>query len=243
MPDLIGLVLIVGLAFTVEAAAGFGATLIAVTLAAQRMPVAQVLAVFVPVNVLLSAFLVVRYRHSVDRPLLVGSILPWMGVGFLGGLGLFRLGSPTWLKGAFGVFVVVLSLVELLRRGSPAPLSIGARRGVLVAAGLVHGLFATGGPLVVWVVGREAGDKTRFRATLGAVWLCFGVGLVISYLVAGTVNATTLGTSAVLLLPLVGGLVLGEWLHHRVPPAPFRTGVFVLLLGAGLVLVRGALVG
>ena len=243
MPDLIGLVLIVGLAFTVEAAAGFGATLIAVTLAAQQSPVADVLAVFLPVNLLLSAWLVVRYHRAVDRGLLFRSILPWMGAGFLGGLALFRLGDPAWLKRSFGGFVVVLSLVELARRGTPPPLSVWARRAILVGAGVVHGLFATGGPLVVWVVGREGGGKAQFRATLAAVWLCFGVGLVGSYVVSGTVTATTLGTSAVLLLPLVGGLLLGEWLHLRVPPAPFRAAVFVLLLGAGMVLVRGTLAG
>lgn len=241
MSDLLWLGGVVALAFTVEATAGFGATLITVTLAAQRVPVDRVLAVFVPVNLLLSTWMVVRHRRAVDRTLLFRAILPWMGVGFGVGLALFHLGAEAWLKAAFGAFVVVLSLVELLRRGAPPPLSPARRHGILVAAGIIHGLFATGGPLVVWVVGRETGDKGRFRATLAAVWLCFGLGLVGSYVAAGSVDGGTLAQSATLLPALGVGLTLGEWLHPRVPAAPFRVGVYGLLLVAGGVLVARAL--
>lgn len=226
----------------VEATAGFGATLVTITLAAQRYGVDEVLARFMPVSLLLSGALLLRNRGSVEVPLLTRRVAPWMGLGFVAGLAALGLHGQTWIKAVFGGFVVVLSAVEL-RRGAPsaAPMPPGVRAAALVAAGLVHGLFACGGPLLVWVVGRELPDKGTFRATLAAVWLVLGVVLVGTYAAEGRVTGETL-TASVALLPALGlGLLGGEWLHRRVPPAPFRRGVYLLLLAAGGSLVLRSL--
>jgi hypothetical protein len=237
--------LIVLLAFAVEAAAGFGSTVVTVTLAAQLMPVDAVLARFVPVNVLLSLYLVARYRRSVDLRLLFRRVLPWMGVGMAGGLAVAHVASPGWVKVAFAIFVVVLSAFELwgLRRGGSArPLGAGTAGGALVAAGLVHGMFACGGPLVVWVVGREVDDKAVFRATLSALWLVLNVVLVVGYVLGGQLDGGTLKESAFLVLPLAAGILVGERVHDRLSPERFRAAVFALLfVAAGVLLVRSAM--
>lgn len=223
------------LAFVVEATAGFGATLVTVTIAAQFYEVDEVLAIFVPVNILLSATLVARNAALVDRSLLLRRVLPWMGLGFVLGLAAFRLHGEGWIKGVFGVFVVVLSVIELRRGTAPAaPIPPRIRAAALVGAGLIHGLFACGGPLLVWVLGREIEDKGRFRATLSTVWLVLGLVLVGGYTASGTLTVTTLGTSALLLGPLAAGLLVGDRLHRWVDPVRFRRGVYALLLLAGL---------
>ena len=61
---------IVALAFIVEAASGFGATIVTVALAAQLYAIPEVLATFIPVNAALSTLIVLRYRHAVDGRLL-----------------------------------------------------------------------------------------------------------------------------------------------------------------------------
>lgn len=245
MTTTIALVLIVLLAFAVEAAAGFGSTVVTVTLAAQIMPVDAVLARFVPVNVLLSLYLVARYRRAVDLRLLARRVLPWMGVGMAAGLAIAHFASPGWVKVAFALFVVVLSALELraLRRGgSAAPLGAGTAGGALVGAGVVHGMFACGGPLVVWVVGREVDDKATFRATLSALWLLLNVVLLVGYLLGGQLDGGTLKESALLVAPLAAGIFVGERVHDRLSPARFRAGVFLLLLiAASVLLVRSTL--
>jgi uncharacterized membrane protein YfcA len=196
------------------------------------MPVERVLAIFVPVNVCLSAYISTRYRHLVDRRLLARRVLPWMGAGMVAGMALFHLRGEEWIKAAFGAFVVMLSALELRRTAAATP-STATRTSALVGAGIIHGIFACGGPLLVWVAGREIEEKSRFRATLGAVWLVLGVILLANYRLAGTLTIATLGVSLTLLPSLGLGLLLGERLHDRVPQGSFRRGVFALLLFAG----------
>lgn len=219
-------------AVVVEATAGFGATVVTVTLASHLMPVEEVLATFMPLNVVMATWIVARNPTLVDRPLLFRRVLPTMGAGFAVGLALVDLLGHPWLKAAFGLFVALLAIAELTgaRERPPSP---SAARAALLGAGVIHGLFACGGPLLVWVVGRELPDKGRFRATLQAVWWILGVLLLARYAHAGHLTRVTLGHSAWLLLALVIALPIGEAVHRRIAPGPFRKAVFGLLLFAG----------
>lgn len=234
------LVAIVALAFTVEAACGFGATILTVALAALWYPIPQVLATFVPVNAALSLSIVLRYRHAVDGRLLVRRVLPLMGAGVAAGLALFQLREIGWLRIAFASFVILVAAWSLLRRRTGAG-RFGAV--ALVGAGVVHGLFATGGPLAVYALAGELPDKTRFRTTMSSLWLLFNGVLIASYVAAGTLTATTLRGSLWLVPAVPVGLVVGDFLHHRVPERGFRVAVNGLLLVAGCVLLWRATQG
>lgn len=243
--SLVLLALVVFAAFVVESAAGFGATVVTVTLAAQLFPIELVLAALVPVNLILSSYIVLRHRRSIDTRLLVRRILPFMGVGLVGGLVAFQLRGEGWLKPAFALFVATLSAVELwsLRRAAGVQRSLPPLIGetALVAGGFVHGLFACGGPLVVYFAGREIDDKARFRSTLGALWLVMNSILVATYFVSGSINLESGRLSLVMLLPLGAGIVAGEWMHGRLAERTFRRATFGLLFFAGLALLASSL--
>jgi uncharacterized membrane protein YfcA len=50
-------------------------------------------------------------------------------------------------------------------------------------------------------------------------------------------GSTQPALSALLLVPLAGGIVCGEWVHHRLDERKFRVAVAALLLAAGLTLL------
>lgn len=233
--------LVVALAFVVEAAAGFGGTVVTVSLGSALADVEQVLVRFLPANLLLSAYLVAKHRRAVDREVLVRRVLPSMGLGLACGLALARLTSPLLLKAVFAAFVLILSVYELAafvrRSPSSEPLRPTVAHGALFFAGVLHGLFACGGPLAVWVVGREVTDKSRFRATLCMLWLVSNVLVVAGYGASGTLTRETLSGSALLLVPLALGLFVGEKIHARLSPARFRVAVFALLFVASAVML------
>ena len=235
------LALVVLIAFLVETAAGFGGTVVTLSLASQLMPVDDVLARFLPVNLLLSAYVVLRHRRHVALRLLLARILPFMGLGVAAGFFLARTASPSWLKIVFALFVLVLSAAELRSLASTRPrdakLPVPIAAAALVAAGVLHGLFACGGPLAVWVVGREVQDKSVFRATLSALWLVLNALLVAGFAVDSKIQVTTLRESGLLLVPLAVGIAAGERVHARLSPERFRLAVFVLLFVAALALL------
>lgn len=107
---------------------------------------------------------------------------------------------------------------------------------LLVLAGVVHGIFATGGPLAVYVASREIEDKSRFRATLAALWLLLNVALLASFAADGRVGRASMAISASLAPSLLLGLLAGELAHRRVAVPLFRALVFSFLLIAACVL-------
>lgn len=229
---------IVFVAFVVESAAGFGATVVTVTLAAQLMAVDDVLARFLPLNVALSLYLVTRHRKAVDVKLLFRGIVPAMALGMIGGTVIARVAQPGWIKVAFAIFVIALSIFELVPRAAPSrPLPTVVRWGALGVAGIIHGLFACGGPLVVWVLGREMKDKAVFRSTLSALWLLLNTVLLITFVATRKMTPATLADSAWLVLPLGFGIAVGEAVHRRLSEAIFRKAIFALLLVAATILL------
>jgi len=235
------LAVIVAAGFTVEAAIGFGATLVILSLGSLVMPTDAVLFRVVPLNALLSAAVLLRAHRHVDLRALFLRILPAMLLGFpIGLLALLEL-PPRGLKQVFAAFVLVLASLELLRMRRPTqhssrPLSTPASLALLFVGGVAHGALATGGPPVVYVCARTLPDKARFRATMTALWLLLNAALVVVYAVDGRVTATTLRGCAPLVPALGIGLVAGEVLHGRVSERAFRVAVFGLLFVVAIVL-------
>ncbi|MEN8161139.1 MAG: sulfite exporter TauE/SafE family protein, partial [Myxococcota bacterium] len=198
----------------------------------------EVLPVFVPLNIVVSSWLAVRGRAFVDRRLLLARILPRMGLGLAVGLFIFESASHELLRRVFGAFVVVLAALELrrlARTGQENPaVTPRAATPALVGAGVIHGMFSTGGPLLVWALGRSLTEKRAFRATLACVFVVVASTLTLSYAVNDRLDTHTLRATAAL-LPVLGiALAVGEWAHHRIDEHRFRALVYVLLLGAGL---------
>jgi uncharacterized membrane protein YfcA len=229
---------VVALAFSVEVTVGFGATIIAVALGVHLFPLGELLPVFVPLNILLSSWLAMRGRAFVDRRLLLGRILPRMGLGLVVGLLIFENAPHELLRLVFGVFVVVLASLELVRIASGRQDDPGvtprAAPLALVGAGVIHGMFSTGGPLLVWALGRSLTGKRAFRATLACVWLLLATSLTLAYAANDRIDTGTLCATATLIPVLVVALSVGEWAHHRLDESRFRVLVYVLLLGAGV---------
>ena len=202
-------------AFTTEGAIGFGGTVIAASIGAQIVPIEELLPAFVPLNLLLSTWLLTRGLRSVAWRMLVVDVALPVGVGAAGGLALFHLPAKTVLALAFGVFVAGLATLQLARPAD-RPLARPWQLGMLVLGGVAHGLFGTGGPMIVYV-------------------------LLINVLSLDLYRRHTLDLGLVLALVIVPGLYLGERIHHALDPARFERVVWVVLLVAGIALaVRNA---
>lgn len=232
---------VAALAFMVEAIVGFGATVVVVSLGSLFLPLDVLLPTFVPVNLALSAWHTWYHRAEVEWGLLRASLLPPLVVGTL--IGMFALaGLPSrGLLVAFGLLVITLSTRELWRslrgeHGAGQPLAPLISTGVLLAGGLIHGVFGTGGPLIVFTLARTVHDKGAFRATLAVIWTLLNSILFGRYLFAGSINAETLSGSALLIGALFGGVFIGERIHDRADPLVFRRGLFAMLFVVGLAL-------
>jgi uncharacterized membrane protein YfcA len=239
-----GLLVILGVvalcAFATEGAIGFGGTVLAASIGAQFISPDVLLPAFVPLNMVLSSYLLVRGFSAVSWRMLATEVAPAVGVGAAIGLALFHVPAKDLFSLAFGVFVVGLATLQLARPAGK-PLARWLRWFMLGLGGVVHGLFGTGGPMIVYVVRRTLTDKRAFRASLSVVWLTLNVALLVNYAGSGLYNRKVAEVSGVLALTIVPGLWLGERVHKKLDAARFERVVWVVLLLAGTALaVRSA---
>ncbi len=234
-----GLLVILGVialaAFATEGAIGFGGTVLAASIGAQFVPLELLLPAFVPLNMVMSSWLLARGFRSIAWRMLAVEVAPMVGLGAAVGLALFHLPAKQLFAFGFGVFVVGLAILQLARPGGrelPKPLQWL----LLGLGGVVHGLFGTGGPMIVYVVRRRLADKLAFRSTLAVLWLVLNIALLVNYASAGLYTRTTAKAAAVIALVIVPGLYIGERVHHRLDAGRFERVVWLVLLAAGLVL-------
>ena len=230
--------LFIFLAFTTEAMTGFGSIVIALSLGALVLPIPEILPVLVPLNIVMSGTLSWRHRHAIHWPTLWKLILPLMVLGTLPGYGLRPWLGEQLLKSGFGLLVLWFSSRELWRmyRGLAVTAHGGLwSRGWMLMAGVTHGLFASGGPLLVYALSGLKLDKQRFRATLILVWLALNSLLTAVFLLDGTL-LPALPRIATLVPVVIAAMLVGELLHHHVNEARFRQAVFVVLWFTGVIL-------
>ncbi len=241
-PVILILAPIVFVAYANEALTGFGAAVIAVTLGAHFYPLDQLVPVLVPLNVIVTGYIALRHRSHIDGSLLLKRVFPFMITGLLVGVVLFPFLRGMALKKLLGYLVVFFAGRELVllmgknrRKGralSPPKAGI-----IQLLAGVVHAFYATGGPLLVYSLGRLELPKAVFRPTLCAVWATLNTILILVFALKGRINPASIEMSALLLPLLPAGILVGEWLHHRINERHFRLIIYALLLISGATLI------
>jgi uncharacterized membrane protein YfcA len=231
--------LFVLLAYSVEAMTGFGSIVIALSLGALLLPISELLPVLVPLNIVMSGYLAWRCRRDIQRRLLVFRILPLMLIGTLVGYGITPWLDTSILQILFGALILWFSGREIYRLwygvvATPHPVEVS--RALHLGAGVTHGLFASGGPLLVYSLTGIQLNKGQTRATLLSVWFALNSTLTLLYLVDGSLLETS-GRIAALIPVVVAGALLGDFLHRRVDELQFRRMVFGLLFLIGLALL------
>lgn len=231
------------LAYTMEAATGFGSIIIALSLGALLLPIPALLPVLVPLNIFMSGYFSLRYHAHIHWPTLLRRVLPFMVVGAGLGYGLKPVLGNVLLQTLFGILILGFAGRELWQLSHPlraAPMRSAVRtRFLLLGAGITHGLFASGGPLLVLALANGRLNKAALRSTLIAVWFSLNSLLTVTYLIDGSLIPAlprTLGYLPVILC----GVVIGEWLHHRIDEQRFRQLIFLLLAVVGAMLVLAA---
>ena len=175
-PHLLALLLAVTVAYTCAGALGFGANVLSLALGAHLLPVDLILPAILPTSLGLSAWIDWRQREEIAWRVLLREVLPLVLLGFPFGLAVFQSADTRVLQHLLGGVVAGLALLQLLRPASASrppprpPLNLMSR-GLLVGGGFVQGLFASGGPLVVYVLSRRGLDKGAFRASLCVLWV------------------------------------------------------------------------
>lgn len=224
-------------AYAVQTISGFGAMVLSLALGSHLMDIQSLIAWTVPLSMVSCGYIAIRYRGHIEWRILGLWIVPLMGLGMAGGIAAKHVLASEALQMGFAIFIFVLALWELYVRlrasENQRELHVAVRVGAFIGSGIMHGIYATGGPMLVYVLGRMNLDKSAFRTTLMVVWMAFNLVLIADYARVGM-----LGIESVYLLPaVVAGVAVGEVLHARVDHRRFELIVFAVLAVSGALLI------
>lgn len=231
--------------FAVQTALGFGGGMITLSLAALWMPIQSVVPLIVPLSIVQSANVLLRERaHVAWRPLL-RIMAPTMLVGLVVGLGLATMLAEhdAVLRRAYGGLVIALALHSLWRASRADDEAGRAPRRVVAivassVAGVVHGLFGTGGPPLAFAAHALGLRRDAFRTTLLITFLGINTVMVVVFVADARLQADHAVPLAALSAAVLVAVPVGRWLARRLPEAGFRRAVYGLLLLTGLSLLR-----
>jgi uncharacterized membrane protein YfcA len=184
------------------------------------------------------AVLTARWHRRVNVREL-GVIVTLAGVGLVAGMYLFERFDQheRAMRVALGVFVLVVGIQGLVRPTLLKLVPTPVARVLVLAGGIVHGVFTTGGPLLVIYAQRAMPHKSEFRTTLGVMWLILNVGLMTGWTLSHSWSPRTPMLCLVGLPFTFAGLTAGEYLHHKLDGPTFRRFVNALLVLNGLLLI------
>lgn len=229
--------LVVLFGYVIFGMVGFGATLTNTPLLAHLLPLRFV----VPLTLLLDLFAAIalgtRLRGQADRGEL-RRILPFMLLGLALGLALLIKLPERALLLLLGCFVFYAGLSSLARRPGAGPLNPAWAIPAGVVGGIFSALYGIGGPIYTIYMSRRIADKSTFRATMARLILMVGLVRLVLTAAAGLIGQDQLLLSALLLAPFAAlGLVLGNWLHHRLSARRILLFVYTLIIVNGAMLI------
>jgi len=169
----------------------------------------------------------------------------------------FLLAGLVLMIGTAQLVAVMPGTLMLLLIGGPITLYAGAcllgrsprlpnppghrvEYGAGAVAGFFGGLSGVWGPPTVALLTALDTEKTEQMRVQGVIYSAGAVVLAFAHLGSGVLNAATLPVSAALILPALLGMGAGLRIQDRIDQATFRKLTLVVLLLAGLNLLRRA---
>ncbi len=108
---------------------------------------------------------------------------------------------------------------------------------ILALAGLVHGMFVCGGPLLVLYADRVLKDKQEFRTTLSAVWIVLNGIILINDALAGYFVPSTIAALAYSMIALLAAALVGNLIAQKLSRKVFMIITYILMLVSGISLL------
>lgn len=235
------------LANIIQGITGFAGTILAMPFGIMLMgydvakPVLNVLGLFSGIYVFLGNRKYVNWEE-LKRIVLV------MAVGIFAGMGIkhFIGESEGILYRALGIFVILLAIQGLYKiliaakKEQEEKEEDGHRSAdllLLAGAGIVHGIFVSGGPLLIGYLTKRISDKRTFRATISTVWIILNTIIMVGDIRAGLWGKNSLYILGIAFPVLMAGMFAGGKLYQIMSQKFFMILTYVLLLISGATLL------
>ena len=232
--------LVIFLSNIIQGITGFAGTILAMPFSIRLVGIDVAVPVLNLLGLLSGIYVVAGNRKDVDTRILK-PVIPVMGISLLTGLFVRHLLSANvkLLHYILGIIVVLVALQGLFKKyishnDSDREHSKICDILILISAGLVHGMYVCGGPLLVCYLTKKAKKANVFRATCSTIWILLNGTIFITHIVSGAFTTKVIIDSLIAVPVLLLGMFVGSRLFNRISRDFFILLTYILLLIAGL---------
>ncbi len=221
--------------YTVQAITGFAGNIFCMPVGTYTLGLQSSVSILNATGFLACTLLAVLNLRSINwRELgkIVGVMLPFVALGAW----LDTVIPLHALLKIYGLVILAVGIKNLVQKKQMF-LPEWALWGVLVAAGLIQGMFVSGGALLVIYAVQKLTDKEQFRATLAAVWSILNFLYAFYQLWAGHFTGEVWLMVLCCIPLIVLATFVGGKLAKRISQERFLKLTYILLLGIGAVLL------
>lgn len=216
----------------VQAITGFAGTLLAMPPSMMLIGVHHAKVILNIMAFLSCLILAVKsYKHIQWK--ILSNIIIYMAAGMLAGIWLFEHLSLDLLLPLYGVMILLIALKKIFIK-KEIKMTGWMLNGILLAAGVIHGMFVSGGALLVVYATAVLKDKENFRATVASVWVVLNTGLMISDILNGYMTSSVIKMTWISILPLFLAIYAGNKIHEKIDQKAFMKITYILLLASGI---------
>lgn len=233
--------IIVFLTNIIQGITGFAGTMLAMPPSVMLVGFDTAKPILNALGLLSGIYIVAANRKSVNKKEFL-KIVGVMSVGMIAGFVLRRVLSGRErvlyiLLGAVVIFTALSGIYKsFLRKGGGRSHGKAVSALLLTAAGVTHGMFVCGGPLLVSYMTGKVSDKQEFRATLSACWIVLNGIILADDIRTGLWSRELILLFCISAVILFAAMFIGSLLCKKMSRGLFMKITYVLLIVSGALL-------
>ena len=241
----IWLILVLIVSHVIQGITGFAGTLLAMPMSSNLIgfETARGMMNFLTI---MSAVVIVAGSYKAIHWKELGEMVSVMLIGLIIGIGLIRIVEIPILLKIYGVMILIIALRGILQISGvrlgredflPKKIRDFLMLLVLFGAGIFHGMYVSGGALVVIYAAQKFQDKTTFRVTVAMIWILLNTFIGVSDAVSGRLTGEMFRYFLIGILPCLGATFIGVRLQKYLSVRMFMGISYGLLIISAITLL------
>ncbi len=214
---------------------GFAGTMLAMPASIGLVGINTATASLNIVGLVLSIIIVIREKQYVNQKELK-IIVKYMMMGLILGIIIYKIVQIAILLKVYGIIILLIAIMKLTGFDKDT-YNQKVLIMILIIAGIIHGMFVSGGAFLVIYASVRLKNKNEFRATMSSVWVILNTLLFAIHINLGYFDVQTSILTIIAIVTALGSVYIGNVIFNRINLNIFLLITYILLLCSGLSLV------
>lgn len=232
--NIIFFLLVILLTNGIQVITGFAGTLLAMPISILLIGLDESKVILNLITLLTCMFIATKDRKHIKFEVLKKVII-YMGIGMILGIFICRIININILLYVYGAIIILIGIKKLFFK-KEIILKDKTINIILILAGVIHGMFISGGSLLVVYMVYKLKNKEEFRATMSSIWIILNLLMLISQTFLGIINRKLIIITIIGLVPAIIGIIIGGQISKKLSKGVFMKVTYLLLLVSGIVI-------